>query len=312
MTNIDIHYINLDRSSDRRAKVEQSFAESKFSSRWTLTRFAAVDATSPPVLAALGNLNGAYKGNFLSHLGCLRRQVDTDSHLYIAEDDIQFCDKTGPLLEKVIDALGEDTWDIIHPEVSLMSAVEFPRFYKLRRNTTFRNKVRLIALGDFPYAYAGSGSYIVNRKSKRKFLEGLDETVAHAGGKLDVPFDLCLRGLLHYHTLKGFVTVPFLTAPSIHADESSAPYGKEDPNLDRVKRLHLELINAYRRLVWVGFDPEKVMPPELRSEGENIFLLTEQDKLFQKVISWLLFMQYEARYREYDLLRFLEEEVPIV
>jgi hypothetical protein len=54
------------------------------------------------------------------------------------------------------------------------------------------------------------------------------------------------------------------------------------------------------------------MPPALRSEGENIFLLTEQDKLFQKVVSWLLFMQYEARYREYDLLRFLEEEVPIV
>ena len=132
-----------------------------------------------------------------------------------------------------------------------------------------------------------------------------------AEGKLDIPFDLCLRGLLKYRTLKGFVTIPFLTAPSIHADETSAPYGGENPNLELVRRLHLEMINAYRRLVWVGYSPENVMSRQLWIEGDNVFRLNEQDKIFQRVLSWLLLLQYNARYKEYDSLRFLDEEVPI-
>ena len=308
---IDIHYINLDRSDDRRAKVEESFAASRFSDRWTLSRFAAVEASSPQVLAAPGSMSGPYKGNFLSHLTCLKQAMDTDRHLLVAEDDIQFCDKTGFLLEKVIDTLGEDTWDILQPEISLMSAVDFPRFYKLRRNATYRDKVRVVDLSDFPYPYAGSGSYIVNRKSKKMLVAALDQTIAMAEGKLDIPFDLCLRGLLKYRTLKGFVTIPFLTAPSIHADETSAPYGGENPNLELVRRLHLEMINAYRRLVWVGYSPENVMSRQLWIEGDNVFRLNEQDKIFQRVLSWLLLLQYNARYKEYDSLRFLDEEVPI-
>ena len=246
MVNIDIHYINLDRATDRRAKVEESFAASKFSGRWSLNRFPAVDATAPEVVAARGSMNGAYKGNFLSHAGCLRQSLNVDTHLFVAEDDIQFCDKTGPLLEKIIDLLPEDGWDIIQPEISLMSAVEFPRFYKLRRASAHRNRVRLIDLGDFPYAYAGSGSYIVNRRSKAKFMENVDGTIVQFDGKYDMPFDLCLRGLLKFLNLSGYLTVPFLTAPSIHADETSAPYGQEDPNLERIKKLHLELINSIK------------------------------------------------------------------
>lgn len=308
MTNIDLWYINLDRAVQRRELLEGSFAKSNFSNRWTLNRFPAFSADSPEVQKSGGKLSGAYKGNYLSHVECVRQSIGKDAHLFMAEDDLQFCSETGPILEQIIDTVPEASWDIIHCEISLMSATDFPRLYKLDCANMMRGKVRLIDLKDFPYAYAGSGAYIVNRRSKQKFVNFMDLTVKNYGGMLDHPFDICLRGAMKWNGLAGFLTFPFVTAPSIHADQTQAPYGNTAPSVEYVKQIHLELINAFRRLVWVGYRPDDVMPEMLARRGQEILSLSERDKTFQKIMTWMLFLQYNAPYTDYDLLRFLPQE----
>lgn len=309
MIGIDIHFINMDAAPERRFMVEQSFAASAFSSRWMLHRFAAVDAASSLVQQTPGKLSGPYKGNFLSHLNCVRQSLRSDKHLFMLEDDTQFCKHTGPLLERVIDSLPEDSWDVIHPEISLLSATDYPRFYKIRQALDHKDKVKLIDLEEFPHPYTGSGSYIVNRRSKIKLIQLIEYSVNQAQGRLDTPYDLYLRAFLKSKCLNGLLTVPFLTAPSIHADMTQAPWGSEDPSQEHAKQLHLQLSNGFRRLVWIGFDAAQVLPPILQTHGEQIFLLTDQDKLFQKIVSWMMFMQYQSPYKDYETLRFLPQEI---
>jgi hypothetical protein len=308
MTNFDLFYINLDQATGRRELIEKSFADSRFSDRWTLNRFPAVSAESEKVRNAPGKLSGAYKGNFFSHVDCVRQSVGRDTHLFMAEDDLQFCPETGPLLEQVVDSVPEDSWDIIHCEITLMSARDFPMLFKLDRAKDTRNKLKLIDLVNFPYAYSGSGAYVVNRRSKHKFLQFMDGTVANYNGNIDHPFDICLRGSLKFGALTGFLTFPFLTAPSIHADQTQAPWGAFDASIEHVKKIHLELINAFRRLVWVGYKPTDVLPEMLLKHGHEILLLSERDKLFQKIMPWMLYLQYNAPYTDFDQLKFRPEQ----
>lgn len=308
MTDFDLFYINLDQAVQRRELIEKSFADSKFSSRWTFNRYPAVSATSEMVQRAEGKLSGAYKGNYFSHVECVRQSVGRDRHLFMAEDDLEFCAETGPILEQIVDSVPEDSWDIIHAEITLMSARDFPMLFKLDRQSEGRKKVKLINLVGFPYAYSGSGAYIVNRRAKEKFLSFMDTTVKNYGGRIDHPFDICLRGALKFGGLNGFLTFPFLTAPSIHADQTQAPWGAYDASVEQVKQIHLELINAFRRLVWVGYSPEKVMPDVLNRHGHEMLLMSERDKLFQKIMPWLLYLQYNAPYTDYSNIKFLPQQ----
>ncbi len=310
MTDFDLFYINLDQATGRRELIEKSFADSGFSNRWTFNRFPAVSAELDKVRNATGKLSGAYKGNFFSHVDCVRQSLGNGRHLFMAEDDLEFCPDTGPMLEMIVDGVPEDSWDIIHCEISLMSARDFPMLYKMDRAHELCTKIKLIDLNSFPYAYAGSGAYVVNSRSKQTFLTVMEATVIGCGGHLDHPFDICLRGSLKFRMMRGFLVFPFLTAPSIHADQTQAPWSNVDSDVEHVKKLHLELMNAFRRLVWLGYSADKVLPEMVEKHGHRIFLLSERDKLFQKIMPWALYLQYEAPYQDYSELKFLPQQFP--
>lgn len=300
MTNIELFYINLDRAAERRAQIESSYAQSRFSTRWSLHRFAAVSADSEAVRNAPGKLSGPYKGNFLSHLTCARDSVGRDAHLFIAEDDVEFCDRTGPILEGIIDGMAEDAWDIIRTDMTLLSAVDFPKIYKLCVSETGRQKVKLLDLGGIDCPSTGSSAYVINRRSKQKFVQVMDTLLARKGG-LNVPFDVWLHDVIHHKLVSGYVTVPFLTAPSAHADESQAPVmnaGQAAPQDEMVRLFNqrlLELMAAFRRLVWVGYTPDKVLPAEYGA-GTQLFRMTEQDRQYQNIASWMLMLQLNIPY----------------
>jgi hypothetical protein len=310
MTDFDLFYINLDQATGRRELIEKSFADSRFSNRWTFNRFSAVSAESEKVRNATGKLSGAYKGNFFSHVDCVRQSLGSERHLFMAEDDLEFCPDTGPVLEKIVDSVPEDSWDIIHCEITLMSARDFPMLYKMDRADNLRTKIKLIDLNSFPYPYSGSGAYVVNRRSKHTFLSVMDDAVRSCGGHLDHPFDIYLRGSLKFKALRGFLVFPFLTAPSLYADQTQAPWGNFDPTVEHVKKVHLELSNAFRRLVWLGYSADKVLPEMLAKHGHEILLLSERDKLFQKIMPWFLYLQYNAPYEDYNQLKFLPQQFP--
>jgi len=96
--------------------------------------------------------------------------------------------------------------------------------------------------------------------------------------------------------LRGFLTVPFLTAPSFDEDTSQAPQTYADrplttnEALQEFNKAHREVRTAFRRLIWIGFSPAMVMPPGYEA-GNDRFQLTEQDMMYQKLASWFLLMQ---------------------
>ncbi|WP_341915200.1 glycosyltransferase family 25 protein [Ferrovibrio terrae] len=300
MANFDLRYINLDQATQRRTMVEQSYGQSRFSQRWSFERFSAVSAESDLVRDAPGRLSGPYKGNFLSHMTCVRQSLDSDAHLFVVEDDVQFCDQTGPILEGMVDTMAEDAWDVIRTEISLLSAVDFPKIYKLSVSAAGREKVRLLNLGGIDCPGTGASAYIVNRQSKRKFIQMMDAMVVRNGG-LNAPFDVCLHEMIRHKFLLGYVTVPFLTAPSFHADETQAPVmtadqaTPQDEMLRRFNQKLLELMSAFRRLVWIGYTPDKVLPGSYGA-GNDLFRMTEQDVLYQKISSWMLILQQNIPY----------------
>lgn len=298
---IDLYYINLDSATERRASIEESIRSSGFSDRWSFWRFPAIAADSEAVLNTPGRNSNPYKGNFLSHRQCIELSLQSDAHLFIAEDDTMFCRQTGPLVEQLIDSLPEDSWDVIRTDITLVVATDTPKLYKLCVSDKGRKTVRLIDLHNFGPPYVGAGAYIINRRSKKRYFNTLRVAIAQNNGRCDSPYDAYLRDLLQYGILRGFVTVPFLTAPSFHEDASQAPqiYTDKPPSKDealaRFNKVHREMQTAFRRLVWIGYTPDTVLPQGYET-GDAVFAMTDQDKLFQKLASWFLMLQHNMEY----------------
>jgi GR25 family glycosyltransferase involved in LPS biosynthesis len=298
---IDLCYINLDRAVERRAAIEQSIGRAGFSGRWSFFRVSAVSADSDLVRQTPGRNSGAYKGNFLSHMQCVEWATQSDAHLFVVEDDVMFCRETGPLVEQVIDNLPEESWDVLRTDITLMEATHLPKLYKLCVSGAGKSSVRLLDLRDFEPPYVGASAYIVNRRSKRRFINAMRYGLSLNDGRYDAPYDGYLCDLVTHGVLRGFLTVPFLTAPSFDEDSSQAPQMYADrplPTEERMRRLNQvqrEIRSAFRRLVWVGFKPDMVLAPSYAS-GNALFDLSEQDMLYQKLASWLLMIQYNIPY----------------
>jgi GR25 family glycosyltransferase involved in LPS biosynthesis len=307
MTGIQGRYINLDTATDRRETLERSYAAANFSDRWTMTRFSAISAESERVRNLPGRQSDPYKGNFLSHLDCIAQSLDNDDHLFICEDDCSFSPETGPLIEKIIDQLDEASWDVLHTEITLISAVHYSLMFKLGRMNS-EEKIRLINLNSFPHDYTGSSAYLVNRKSKDKFLGAFK----YVRDVIDNPFDICLRGSILYNILNAYVAFPFLTFPSLHADQTQAPadtISTENPALQLMRTIHLELSNASRRLFSIGFDPAAVMPPHLPVWKEE-YLFDEKEKAFATIMPWMLAVQDKIHHQDFTQLSFADFEIP--
>lgn len=307
MTKFDLIYINLDSAEARRNLIDLSIANAYFSDRWSFFRFSAVSADSEAVKSASGKLSGAYKGNFLSHLSCLRLSAEKDTHLLVAEDDVQFSAQTGRILEEFVDTLPEESWDIIRTDITAINAADFPKIYKLCVSEVGQAAVRLLDLGNVEIPLFGSSAYLVNRNAKRKFALIVETMLREQGEQLNIPFDAYLCDLVRHKYLRGFVTLPFLTAPSAHADESQAPQvhasgpPSEGEEMDNFNKVYLQLITAFRRLVWIDYAPDKVWPAGVRYT-DDLFRMTQQDRQYQQLATWLLLMQQNIPYKsDYQL-----------
>ncbi len=302
MPDFDFVYINLDSATGRRQALERSFAEAGFSPRWKFTRLSAVDIHSPLVKDKPGAQSGPYKGNYFSHLSCVGHYIDSPNHLYVSEDDQLFCNKTGPLAEAVIDALPEDGWDVVFPELTLLSAAHYPLFYKMATAVAAQGQVRLLDLAPFPFPYVGSSAYIVNARSKRRFFQALAPTE-----RMDHPYDICLRASILSGALRGYLCFPFLTSPSEYAHESQAPYGhadRADVSLDekRIWQYQLDMLWLFKRFVWVGATDENVAAAFRNFHG--LMSMSERDQRFIELFGQMFSLQRNIDYNDHQMLTF--------
>jgi GR25 family glycosyltransferase involved in LPS biosynthesis len=247
---MDVFYINLAHSTERNRIFLENVASCRFSNNWRVQRFDAISAASPLVQEMPSPHSAGNKGNYWSHIQCIRQSMEHEDHAFIFEDDGRASFLTEYWVERTIASIEPHAWDVIMTDVCITRAVDMPRFVIAKKKFKEENIVELIPLEGFRSPYAGSSAYIVNRHSKQKLLDLLTVSA------LQTPYDLMLRYAIYTGKLKGILTAPFLTTVSSIADIS-------DTNL--IEPQH-KLWNLFRRLVWIGGEGDT----ELLSDIERI------------------------------------------
>lgn len=210
-----------------------------------MSRFEAMDA----VWIAKSNIQGAAseaeKGCFVSHRNLVRQHLLFDDPVMVLEDDAVFGAMTCQAVDMSLANIGDADWDIIFTDVCVPDVGAWPDLVRLRRDFEKTRELKLLSLAGFQFA--GATSYILNRRSKRLLAGLLDEVE-----RIDQPYDLYLRSLVHQGRLRAFVIFPFVTSISELAEQSSiqAP-GERSPDL---------VLNWFRRVVWTERDMNAAAP----------------------------------------------------
>ena len=215
-------YINLDRSTGRRAAVESRLAALGMAE--TYSRFAAIDGhvwTGPA-----GNLSPGALGCFASHVGVLQRACGAGAHVHVLEDDVVLSPELGPALVRILAQRALDEFDILYTDVFVpvdsltLMAYERERRRMVHvdpqtREETFRG-MRVVDLRG--RAWASLSSYIVADRAVERVAGLLD---AELRGGPSQPVDLVVRALVNAGTLRAACTIPFLTTLDLSLDLDS-------------------------------------------------------------------------------------------
>src|SRR5579872_2330795 len=215
-------YINLDRSTQRRATVESQLAALGLTRSYS--RFTAVDGTKlsyPTSAISSGEL-----GCFVSHARLLRACADLGKHVHVLEDDVLLSAELAPALHELITRRAFDQIDLIFSDVfvpidcdriaeyeQLMQAVT--QFDEGARRETV-SSLRLIDLRG--RLWAATSSYVVADRSVDR-VAGLLENELKIGPR--GPVDLVLRQLVSSGALTAACVMPFLTSVDLAGDFES-------------------------------------------------------------------------------------------
>jgi GR25 family glycosyltransferase involved in LPS biosynthesis len=231
---MNCHYINLSFEHEKRHLIEANFHQFN-SKKWVLNRFEAIDKNFVQTNQVKGQISDGAKGCFLSHRALMNQHIQSDSHLYIVEDDVVFCNKTQHLVEKVT-SLDSMDWDMLYTDVCIPQASQMMTLYQLKQECTKEDQLRVLDLAQMNFA--STAAYIVNKKSIAKVA-----ALLNAPDELNIPIDLYYRSLVHSGELKAFVTFPFLTSLSSRS---------EDSNIQTAQHAYTELVwHSFRKLIWM-------------------------------------------------------------
>lgn len=234
-------YINLDRAVKRREALEASFARHA-GPGFELARFAAVNAADDASNLVPGKARAADRACFMSHRQVIMEHPKDGPPLMVLEDDATF----GPTFFRVIGGLLDRSpddilfTDICVPNAGLMSelARERPRLAAAGRIAT---------VGLRKAAFAAAAAYIVLPRALPK-LQGILARIE----RLDGPYDMVLRNLVHRGALSASVTFPFLTTLSEHSEVSAI---QPDASIST------DLVwNTFRKVMWADRDLAQCSP----------------------------------------------------
>jgi GR25 family glycosyltransferase involved in LPS biosynthesis len=205
-------FINLDGAVERRAAMETSLAKLPSLQVSRLAAVGAQEAAHTP-----GKLRPPEKGCFLSHLRVIEQTVDDDDPVLVLEDDVVISPRFPSM---VAQALSQPDWDILFTDVGIGATGPMLTLARAKHELTAADAFRLVDLAGLPFF--GATSYIVRPQAKARLLAALREQV-----ELNLPYDLCLRRLVHTGRLKASVCFPFATsagdleASQIQVDENA-------------------------------------------------------------------------------------------
>jgi GR25 family glycosyltransferase involved in LPS biosynthesis len=235
---MDVFYINLAQQAERRAFVEDSFRAGN-DRDWRLHRIEAITPRTPGVSAMVGTIRDVEKACFLSHIEAVRASREREGHALIAEDDIQFGQKTFATVEAILPTMPEQSWDLIYTDILIPDMHTMIECLGERRRAVHEGAPKLINLKDV--RFFGATAYIVNRRAKDKLLALLTRD-----GAFQRPYDLHLLDLIRNGALRAFVLFPFATTVSLLGGQSQI-------QTDDAKSTEL-IWSVFRRLMWAERD----------------------------------------------------------
>lgn len=226
-------FINLDRSTDRRSRIENRLAAAKLP--FQVERFKAVTPEDRPDILA-GGLKPAVAGCWASHYSLITAHRHDPRHLLVLEDDIMPSVKLGEWLEPAIRTVDQGEWDILYLDGIVANG---PDMLNLFNRTRLRGQRRegLVISPLTTESFTGAMAYVLNGKKRDLICNVLD-----AAWPPKAPIDLLFRNLFQAGFLKAFVTLPFLTAPEPESMASTIN--------DEYKR-SFAVIDAYRQTMFI-------------------------------------------------------------
>jgi GR25 family glycosyltransferase involved in LPS biosynthesis len=224
-------YINLDRSTDRRAEMEAEMARVGLKDRYQ--RLSATDGQTLSLLTHLNNKNEA--ACFLSHVAALKSPLDGNPHRHIIEDDVIFAARAGVTLDKIVNSNAMNAYDILYTDLAIPLSSESLRPFKARfDNAIKRDTSGIIASVVFDImplkdvAFTGASSYLVNREAISKLTELYDAEI-NAGIRLPVDDFLRLQGQIG--ALRVGCLFPFVT--SVRVEHTISSTVRKNPDASR-------------------------------------------------------------------------------
>ncbi len=198
---LDIIYINLDKSTERKTGMERKL--SQFFKPADFKRFPAIQGDQRDAKISKNEL-----GCFLSHLEVIKSSSPNHPTL-ILEDDVIFCKNFNSYLKNILKGLSKISpeWDILFlAQMTFIGQVyKTVRLLKIKKTIpkgTFR-----IFNAKSNYA-ASTSAYIINPLSKEKILNFLKKNEDNA---YDLPIDLFLKKAIDENCLNSKFVFPYLT-----------------------------------------------------------------------------------------------------
>lgn len=255
MKELDLYYLNLGTAVARREAFLAKYEACHFTPHWHLQRFHAIDAQHDLVKTAQGSLGPGNKGCYFSSLVCITGALASDRHLFIVDDDIEFCRASQFGVDRAIEQTDEADWDVILTDTIIPNAYDMPRMLIARHEYDRGGHVTLIDLGDAPFTFC-AGSTIINRRSKQKILDLMKTD------DFSAPWDMVMRRHIKKGLLRAFLIFPYMTTVSALADDSQIA-----PDQDKLEH---RLYSEFRRMMWVGYQPKPYYSEFARKEYRDV------------------------------------------
>jgi GR25 family glycosyltransferase involved in LPS biosynthesis len=204
-------YINLDRSPERRTRMEQQLADLNLEAYYR--RFPAVDGKT----LSLPNspLKPGEIGVFLSHCRALEQARSTGQCVHMLEDDALLSRHVAPVIEDAIAAQLFDRYDLVFTDMMVHCHIGFMKVLKqhfdgvvIPASAPLRlNQLRMFDLTKV--FYGAFQSYIVGRKSVDNVIALYKEEIARGPA---VPVDIFIQQQVLSGKLKATCLFPFITS----------------------------------------------------------------------------------------------------
>ncbi len=167
-------YINLDRSPERRAHVEDELARHGLVSDYV--RFPARDAAQAG--SGASPLEPGEIGCFRSHCDALRQFAAGKHHVHVAEDDIVFSSRFAAVTGELIRSGMLERYDLVFLDtvvaVGLELVSEFRRLFERNSRTETGVPTSLVVLDFRQHRFASTSSYLVSRRAVARVAKLLE------------------------------------------------------------------------------------------------------------------------------------------